>query len=718
MLENIVPSGYTGGVRDLFGLSGIFPDSSKDEIDETSLFNRFSDNESDDEMRALHGRKGRSRMRGDSSNSKGSDSENAINKSRSSRAFSAFISDLAVTDTDEDDIDEDDIDEDDDDDETEDFDENDELGLEGSDEDELYTSIKEITPAAKEAHRDFRRNFSNNEIPKAEVLYKAYTCALSKEILYQGRMFVTAHYICFVAKIFNVTTTKLMIPFSTVTKIEPKMMMNFIPNSIAIHTNDDKRYFFASFTNRNRTIEILRKMRNTRQTHSSPAAQNGNRSSDEGQGDGQGSSNGGDESPLRPFPFRIRSSTLSIKEGSNRLSSLSIDQASPITRSQSGLSLKNSSNSSKPHLPRTQSGMTERQAKAPRRTMSSARSVHKSGSDSGTSSNYKEWSLSNLSPKEHAKTSLPEPDEKEKVLSTETIEAPLSVVANTIFGKDSTWYKHFLTEVEQNIDLRDLPPFLSFSEGEERNFSYTKLLNSAVGPKQTKCNCTEKIIKWDLENYIEVITTTSTPDVPSGSSFTTLTRAVMSWDSNNHTQIRLGTWLNWTGKSWLKGPIEKGAIDGQTSYCSSLISEISKKVGTGGKQRSPDEDSGHIKPAAVESESVESKQKSAKKLASTQKATEAIKEWQQLCMILSIIAVMLFILLLLVWFRSPKASASPSHEQQSNLIRLQQELEMWQWIDDRKKPLVQHRKTLTEANIEEAIILTEKKLASLKASLY
>lgn len=710
-----MPSSYTGGVKELFGLSGIFPAMSKEGMDEASSYRRFSDDDSDEGSTALHDRKRRPRVtRKDSAASNESDTDNTNDKTRSSQASSAYMGDIVVTDTDEEDLDE----SDEDDNESEDFDEDDELGPEESDNEELFASIEGFTPAAKEAHRDFRRNFSKVEIPESEVLYKAYSCAISKEILYQGRMFVTAHHICFVSKIFNVTTNKLIIPFSTVTKIEPKMMMNFIPNSIAIHTNDDKRYFFASFTNRNRTIGVLRKLRNTRQTLVSTTPQNGNRNSYEGQSEGQGYYNGSDESPPRPFPFRIRSSTLSGREGSGRQGSPSIHQTTPITRSQSGLSLKNSSTSTRPSLPRPRSGMTERSAKAPRRTMSSARSAPKSASDPSSNSDTKEWPVSNVGPNEHAKTGMPEPGEKEKVISTETIEAPLGVVANLLFGKDTSWIKHFLTDVEQNSDLNDLPSFSSLSEGEERNFNYIKPLNGPVGPKQTKCNSTEKIIKWDIESYVEVITTTSTPDVPSGSSFTTLTRAVLSWDANNHTQIRLGTWLNWTGKSWLKGPIEKGAIDGQTSYCSSLISEISKKVGSAETQRNADEDSDQITPAASVPSSPGSKSKSAKKSATAQKAAEAIKEWQQLCMILSAVIAVLFILLLVVWARSPKAPASPSREQQSNLIRLQNELEMWQWIDDRKEPNIKHRKTLTEANIEEAIMLTEKKLASLKASLY
>ncbi|KAG7248628.1 hypothetical protein CRUP_019518, partial [Coryphaenoides rupestris] len=44
------------------------------------------------------------------------------------------------------------------------------------------------------------------DICKEEVLRQSYTCALQKDILYQGRMFVSDNWICFQSKVFGKDT--------------------------------------------------------------------------------------------------------------------------------------------------------------------------------------------------------------------------------------------------------------------------------------------------------------------------------------------------------------------------------------------------------------------------------------------------------------------------------------------------------------------------------
>ena len=70
-------------------------------------------------------------------------------------------------------------------------------------------------------------------------------------------------------------------------------------------------------------------------------------------------------------------------------------------------------------------------------------------------------------------------------------------------------------------------------------YEYIKPLNGPVGPKQTKCMCTDTIEHWDLDGHITVITKTSTPDVPSGGAFTTKTRYALYWADGNATRLML-----------------------------------------------------------------------------------------------------------------------------------------------------------------------------------
>ena len=88
-----------------------------------------------------------------------------------------------------------------------------------------------------------------------------------------------------------------------------------------------------------------------------------------------------------------------------------------------------------------------------------------------------------------------------------------------------------------------------------RTMSYIKPLNGSIGPKQTKCNITDEQEHLDLEQYISMVTTTKTPDVPSGGVFSVKTRTCLTWAGANSTKVVVTTTVEWTGKSWVKGEL-------------------------------------------------------------------------------------------------------------------------------------------------------------------
>ncbi|XP_030272391.1 GRAM domain-containing protein 2B isoform X4 [Sparus aurata] len=93
------------------------------------------------------------------------------------------------------------------------------------------------------------------EISKEEQLRQSYTCALQKDILYQGRMFVSDHWICFHSKVFG-KDTKIAIPVISVTHIKKTKTAILVPNALVIATAND-RYMFVSFLSRDNTYKIL-----------------------------------------------------------------------------------------------------------------------------------------------------------------------------------------------------------------------------------------------------------------------------------------------------------------------------------------------------------------------------------------------------------------------------------------------------------------------------
>jgi len=83
--------------------------------------------------------------------------------------------------------------------------------------------------------------------------------------------------------------------------------------------------------------------------------------------------------------------------------------------------------------------------------------------------------------------------------------------------------------------------------------SYIKPLQGSIGPKQTKCEIRDETIYCDFEDYVSTITTTRTPEVPSGSVFSVKTRTCIMWASSVSSKVFVTTQVEWTGRSFIKG---------------------------------------------------------------------------------------------------------------------------------------------------------------------
>jgi len=150
-----------------------------------------------------------------------------------------------------------------------------------------------------------------------------------------------------------------------------------------------------------------------------------------------------------------------------------------------------------------------------------------------------------------------------------------------LFGPESGFFvKKFLsddskcTEVVFEDDKKGLN-----NDIKSRQYTYIKPLGGSIGPKQTKCITTENLDFFDLEKSVSVTCSTQTPDVPSGSSFLTKTRYCLSWAPGNQTRFQMNCTVEWSAKSWLKGPIEKGANDGQQQYGDAIVKVLKSAVG-------------------------------------------------------------------------------------------------------------------------------------------
>ncbi|KAL1023309.1 hypothetical protein UPYG_G00039030 [Umbra pygmaea] len=95
------------------------------------------------------------------------------------------------------------------------------------------------------------------DIPENEDLLHAYICALQKEVLYHGRLYITENHACFYSSVL-LKDTKLVIPVSSVCVVKKQNMALLVPNALSIRTTEGEKYLFVSLRNRESCFKLLR----------------------------------------------------------------------------------------------------------------------------------------------------------------------------------------------------------------------------------------------------------------------------------------------------------------------------------------------------------------------------------------------------------------------------------------------------------------------------
>ncbi|XP_033014040.1 protein Aster-A isoform X5 [Lacerta agilis] len=110
-----------------------------------------------------------------------------------------------------------------------------------------------LSPTYKQRNEDFRRIFKG--LPETERLLVDYSCALQRDILLQGRLYLSENWICFYSNIFRWETT-ISIQLKEVKCIRKEKTAKLIPNAIQICTETEK-HFFTSFGARDRCFMLI-----------------------------------------------------------------------------------------------------------------------------------------------------------------------------------------------------------------------------------------------------------------------------------------------------------------------------------------------------------------------------------------------------------------------------------------------------------------------------
>ncbi|XP_009866278.1 PREDICTED: GRAM domain-containing protein 1C-like [Apaloderma vittatum] len=124
----------------------------------------------------------------------------------------------------------------------------------------FYRSLLQLSSSTyKYRSEEFKRQFSH--LPDSERLIVDYACALQKDILLQGRLYLSENWLCFHSNIFRWETT-ISIALKDITLMTKEKTARLIPNAIQIATKGEK-FFFTSFSARDRSyLNIFRLWQN------------------------------------------------------------------------------------------------------------------------------------------------------------------------------------------------------------------------------------------------------------------------------------------------------------------------------------------------------------------------------------------------------------------------------------------------------------------------
>jgi hypothetical protein len=394
--------------------------------------------------------------------------------------------------------------------------------------------------ASKKRNRDFHQLFRS--VPEDDYLIEDYSCALQREILLAGRIYISEGHICFSSNILGWVTT-LVISFDEVMSVEKENTAVVFPNAIAIQTLH-ARHTFRSLLSRESTYDLLINI--WKISHPSLiSSANGSRLDGPGTGDKtektEDSDAGSDLSSEEEDEVYDEDEEDGDMRSFTEAGDGSVAGSEPAEPTVKAISRKASAAvgangvAAAPPYPQFSGDV-------------------KGGEKAGTAG--AEASADFPGPSVHAPTECADgASHYEKVVKDESVPAPLGKIYSMMFGPASgVFLKSYLLEDQKVMDLQFEDDKKGLGPGTEtRSYSYIKPLNTTIRPKQTKCLTTEALDAFDLDKAVSVTVTTQTPDVPSGNVFSVKTKYCLSWAPGNATRIQMNCAIEWTGKSWLKG---------------------------------------------------------------------------------------------------------------------------------------------------------------------
>lgn len=415
--------------------------------------------------------------------------------------------------------------------------------------------------ASEERNVEFHSLFTT--MSKSDRLLDDFSCTLSREFLYQGRIYVSVDHLCFHSNLLG-WVAKAIIPFKDVTYMEKTSTAGLFPNAISIET-ENGRTQFNGFISRDGAFTLIKEV------WSRALLQLGE---------------GGNQKSV-PLDSSVDNETLLMDSGFNNKAFGNMTRPSEPPSRASFISENDSI------IEDAIRSVDDYTPSYPRRDSEALTDEYSddeedNGVEAKDEAKVKVYKLKQGSKYDYdgpyygKETQLPFTPENgnDYVLSELEYNAPPGVVFQLLFSGNnpSFWLEFFQSQDSSNFS--DIGNFENVDEEgcRYRNFTYAKGLHFPVGPKSTKCVVEEKILHMDYSDYIDVLNTTRTPDVPSGGSFSTKTRYLFRWGSATTCILKVSFFVDWTAGSWIKSMVESSCKSGQISATKDLVKQIQRYV--------------------------------------------------------------------------------------------------------------------------------------------
>ncbi|XP_034645101.1 protein Aster-C isoform X4 [Trachemys scripta elegans] len=424
---------------------------------------------------------------------------------------------------------------------------------------------------------EFKRQFSH--LPDLERLIVDYACALQKDILLQGRLYLSENWLCFHSNIFRWETT-ISIALKDITFMTKEKTARLIPNAIQIVTEGEK-FFFTSFSARDRSyLSIFRLWQNAlldkrltkqefwqlvQQSYGSELGLNSEEmesfyssSEDNGQSRSSICDDSGDRDEKLPKAIReIHEPVIQIVEA-EPFHGNTLTGGSEQEESQNEKQDKRS-----PLLPSEKKPVKLERRRLPAQSLEPIENENLLEKSSASDS------------EEEAKETVPENDLHGRLFINRVFNISADKMFEMLFT-NSHFMQRFLN-TRNIVDAVSTPWNMDGSGNQLRTLTYTIMINNPLAGKYT--TATEKQILNKLsqkgQSY-RVDAEVLTHDVPYHDYFYTVNRYFITRTSNQKCRLRLSTDVKYKKQPWglIKSLIEKNTWSGIEENFKQLESDL------------------------------------------------------------------------------------------------------------------------------------------------